>query len=143
MNLLKGLLWICGIIFFVAFPMMVVSWDVVSGICKWFGLPLLPADAMTVYAYRVTCALCGVISLYFMIMASDPLRYLKLVRLTGWGMIFVGLVAIGAGIFVNMKPPWYIAEGGFGVLIGLLILVLHRQVLMAGQAPKTSDSKPD
>ena len=141
MKLLKGLLWVCGIIFFISFPMMVVSWDVVAGLCKWFGLPALPADAMTVYAYRMLCALCGFVGLYFMVLAMDPSCCMKLVRLTGWGMMFVGIVAIVTGIMVNMQPPWYIADGGFGVLIGLLITVLHRQVLASEQAKKAGGPK--
>ena len=111
MKLLKILLWVCGVIFFVSFPMMAISWEMVEGLFRWFGLPPLPADAMTVYAYRVACAFCGFTGIYFMILATDPLRYLKLVRLTGWGLMFVGLVAIVTGIMVNMKPPWYIADG--------------------------------
>lgn len=138
MKLLKTLLWLCGLLFFSAFPLMVVSWGVVEGFCRWLGLPVLPADTLTVYFYRISCAFCGVTSIYFFIMASDPLRYLKFVLLAGWGMIFIGLVALVSGIMVEMRPPWYIADGGFAVLIGLLIIVLARQILPPAQP--TADS---
>lgn len=140
MKLLKTLLWVCGIIFFISFPMMTVPWNVVENLCKWFGLPAMPADAMTVYAYRMICVLCGFIGIYFIVLATDPIRYRKLVCLTGWGLMFVGLVAIITGIMVDMKPPWYIADGGFGVLTGLLITVLYRQVLVAEKAQKAGET---
>lgn len=132
MRLLKGLLWFCGLMLLITFPMALVSWSVVEKFYEWFGLAPLAPDALNVYFYRVTCASCGMVGIYFIIIALDPVRYLPLIRLTGWGMIFLGLVALVTGITVNMKPPWYIADGGICTLLGLLITVLCPKGKKAG-----------
>ena len=128
MKLLKALLWLCGLLCLLAFPMMVLPWKTVAKGLEWLGFQNIVVGGLTVYAYRVSCACGGLFGIFLIMLALNPVRYRPLIKLAGLGFIFVGLLALATGIWVNMQPPWYIADGGFSVLFGLLVTVLCGQV---------------
>ncbi|MBI4834999.1 MAG: hypothetical protein HY811_09320 [Planctomycetes bacterium] len=108
--------------------MIVTPWNTVAKMLAWFGFHNIVVGGLTVYVYRIMCAGIGLFGIFLIMLALNLTRYKPMVKLAGLGFIFVGLIAIATGFWVKMAPPWYIADGGFSVLFGLLITVLGGQL---------------
>lgn len=137
MKALKVLLWLCGIGCFLSLPLMVMPWSVIESICRalglesiiaqWFGAESIPNNPLVVYAVRTACAVGALSGVFFIIMARDPVRYRSLVILTAWGLVFIGLVCLVVGLTVKMKPPLYIIDVAFCLVLGIVIDILSHK----------------
>jgi len=131
MKALKVLLWLCGIGFMTAFIFAVLPWEMIGKVYLLFGEEPLPGTAPVMYLVRVTNVLSGLIGVYFILIALDPPRYRLLIYYSAIGFMMCGVFCFVVGLSVGVPPQFYLGDGLFGVVIGLLLAIL------ASRATKT------
>jgi hypothetical protein len=128
MKFLKVVLWICGIGFMLSFIVMILPWSAIESLYGFFGEGALPGTPVSGYVIRVMCAIVGLIGIYFLMLARDPVRYRPLLFFTSLGLIACGLLCFFIGLIVGISPLFYIGDGLFGIISGLIIAGVTAQV---------------
>jgi hypothetical protein len=124
MKSLKIILWICGIGCLTTIPLIVFPWNMVEKLYRWFGQEPIPAVPAAMYLFRITNGLVGLIGVFFIMLARNPLRFGPMLSLSSYGLIFFGLLALVSGLTAGMSPVIYLGDGLFGLAFGVVILIL-------------------
>jgi hypothetical protein len=94
----------------------------------WLGLAPLPDAPITYYLARSTSAHYALRGAVVWLASTDPIRYRPLIVLIGVTNIVFGLVLFGVDTTAGMPRWWTLVEGPAVVAIGIVLLVLVRQV---------------
>lgn len=121
---LKIALWICGIGCLTALPFMVLPWAMIENVYRWFGYEPIPDVPAAMYLFRIACGIFGLIGLYFIILAQNPLRYGPMLILSAYGLISFGLLCLVVGLILRMSPMFYIGDALFALVLGIVIVIL-------------------
>jgi len=124
MKSLKVALWIAAIGCFTAVPFIFLPWVVVESIGSWFGIESLPDMPIAVYFFKVVFVVFGLIGVFFIILARNPLKYGSMLNLGAFGLILFGLFALILGLSIGLPPIVYIGDGLSGLVLGIVILIL-------------------
>ncbi|MDI6752725.1 MAG: hypothetical protein QME07_07785 [bacterium] len=139
MKVLKIALWICGIGCLTVIPFMVLPWAMVENAYRWFGYEPIPAIPTAMYLFRIACGIFGLIGVYFIILAQNPLRYGLMLSLGAYGLISFGLLCLVVGIILKMSPMFYIGEASFPLVLGIIILALSSKAQGMSEEEKKTD----
>lgn len=120
---LSVVLWIAGIGCLLSIFGVVLPWSWLSAWVTVWGLGELPAGTMVVYAVRAGSATFALVGVFFLLLATDPVRYRPFLNLGIAGLILVGLVCLVSGVAVGMQPPWYLTDVAFCWILGILLFV--------------------
>jgi len=129
---MKGLqivLWVCGIAFLLGFIFLLIPWRVMAHWCGLMGMELPLIAPVSVYVTRLLLVCSGLIGIFFIILAKEPLRYGPMLPLAGCGLILAGLVCLVGGIRYNLPFMMFGFDVIFFVLAGKLILVFRGRAL--------------
>jgi hypothetical protein len=124
---LKIVLWISGILMLLDFVGMLIPLRFLVAWSRAFGVDMF-LDPMTSYMVRMCQAMCGLVGVFLIILAKDPLKYGPMVLLAGYGSIFLGLVVLVAVVRYALPQVTYIGAV-LCVVVGLLILVFRGKAL--------------
>ena len=134
MRSLKIILWITAIGCLTAVPFIFLPWAVVESIGSWFGIESLPDAPIVIYFFKVVFGVFGLIGVFFIILARDPLKYRFMLNLGMLGLILFGLLALIIGFSLGLPPIVYLGDGLSGLVLGIAILIFSskpRQSLKA------------
>jgi len=124
MKALKVVLVVVGVVcLFSSLPGAVVPWSVINRVLGVLGFRAVPELPLVVYCVRLSALGFALMGVFFLLLATDPVRYQPMLALGTWGLVVMGVLAFETGRMVGMQPPWYWADGGFAVLAGVLILI--------------------
>ena len=126
---LKVVLWICGITFLLGFILLLIPWRVMAHWCELIGIEVPLIAPVSVYVTRVILVCCGLIGIFLMILAANPLRYGPMLPLAGYGFILAGLVCLAYGIRYNLQYMMFGFDTIFCIVAGLLILVFRARAI--------------
>jgi hypothetical protein len=71
----------------------------------------------------------GLIGIFFVILARNPIKYGGMLPLAGFGILFMGLFSLVGGIRYGF-PVWsYIIDFIFCTVAGALIFILRKKVM--------------
>ncbi len=121
---LKTVLWITAIGCLAVVPLIFFPWTSIANIISWFGAASLPDASIAVYYFKVTFGVFGVIGVFFIILARDPLAYGPMLNLGAFGLILYGILAFTLGISIRLPPMVYLGDGLSGLALGIGILFL-------------------
>lgn len=124
---LKVVLWICAIGCLLGFVFAALPWRVTVAWFQWTGAEPPTPDAITVYAFRLFMAVSGIIGIFFIILARDPLKYGAMVQFAAYGLLSYGVFCLVGGIKYPIPLGTYIGDVIFGVVAGLLLLIFRRK----------------
>lgn len=124
---LKIILRVCGIAFLLGFIFLLIPWRVMAQWCGLMGIEVPLIAPVSVYVARLLLVCSGLMGIFFMILAADPLRYGPMLPLAGYGFIFAGLVCLAGGIRYDLPFMMFGFDVIFCVVTGKLILVFRRQ----------------
>jgi len=124
MKCLKCALWVCAVGFLAAVPFVFLPWGMINQGLLWFGVDPLPFAPIVVYLLRSSCVAFGLIGVFFVFLARDPVRYLPLVFLSAWGLGFMGVTCVAVGSSLSLPLFVYLGDASFGFIFGALIGVL-------------------
>jgi hypothetical protein len=97
----------------------------------WLGLGEFPAAPITDYLARSVSALYGFHGVLLFIVASDPVRYERIVLYLGVANIVFGLMLFGIDVHAGLPRWWTAVEGPPVAGLGVLLLYLRRKMLTA------------
>lgn len=100
-----------------------VPWPSLSRGMACLGFDDLSLTPLGLYALRLASLGCGLFGVFFLILASDPIRYRPMLALATVGLFLLGFAALAIGWLLRVQPPWYLADAGFCLLGALLILI--------------------
>ena len=131
---LKITLWICGILCMLGFIGAVLPWNAISTLCQWFGVQPPVEKPITVYIIRLCLAMTGLIGVFFIILARNPLKYDGMLLLAAYGLLCYGLFCLAGGICYTL-PAWaYAGDIIFGFVAGVLILIFRKKAIQVNSA---------
>jgi len=120
---LKTVLWVTAIGCLTAVPFIFLPWTAVESIMSLFGVESLPNVPIVIYSFKVTFSVYGLIGIYFIILAREPLKYGPMLNLSAFGLIVFGLSALVLGLSNGLSPIIYLGDGLSGVILGSAIFV--------------------
>ncbi|MFC1694271.1 hypothetical protein ACFL1R_12275 [Candidatus Latescibacterota bacterium] len=134
MKVLKITLWICGILCLLGFICAVLPWNAISTLCTWFGVQPPAAEPITIYIIRLCLAVTGLIGVFFIILARNPLKYDGMLLLAAYGLLCYGLFCFVGAILYTL-PAWaYVGDIIFSFATGVLILIFRKKAIQANSA---------
>ena len=122
---LKVILWICGIVFLLGFILLLIPWRVMAHWCELIGIEVPLVAPVSVYITRLLLVCSGLVGIFFMILASDPLRYGPMLPLAGYGLILAGLVCLAYGLRYKLPAIMFAGDVVFSIVAGVLILLFR------------------
>ena len=129
MKALKIILWIAAIFCLLGFVMAALPWNVVTAFCDMAGIQVPVTLALTVAMYRICCAIFGIIGIFFIILALNPLKYGAMLLLAAYGLVGYGILYLIAGTRYGF-PIWtYSGDVIFGVVAGVLLLIFRKRAM--------------
>ena len=76
----------------------------------------------------------GLIGVFFIILARNPLKYDGMLLLAAYGLLCYGLFCLAGGIRYNL-PVWaYAGDIIFGIVTSVLILIFRKKAIKANSA---------
>jgi hypothetical protein len=125
MKALKIVLVVMGVLCFLSSaPGAVAPW---SSIVHWLGvlgLDPVPEQPFVVYCVRLSSLGFALIGVFFLVIATNPLRYRPLLALAVWGLLLTAVLAFSTGRMVGMPPLWYLVDTVSSLLAAVLLLLL-------------------
>jgi len=89
---------------------------------------------LTVFMYRLCSAIFGIIGIFFVMLARNPLKYGGMLLLAAYGLVGYGIFSIVAGIRYGL-PVWtYSGDVIFGVVAGVLLLIFRKKAMQTNSA---------
>ena len=134
MKILKIALWVTGIGCLVAVPFIFFPWHAIETIGSCFGIESLPNTPISIYFFKVVFGIFGLIGVFFIILAKNPLKYGAMLNLGSIGLILYGLLALILGLCIGLTPFVYIGDGLAGLVLGIVIFIFSSK---ARQSQKT------
>ena len=131
---LKVVLWICAVSCLVCFIFAALPWRAISAWFHWAGVEPPSAEPINVYMIRLFLAIGGMIGIFFAILAQNPLKYGAMLLLAGYGLLCYGLFCLVGGIRYAFPVRVYAVDVFFGIVAGLLILILRKKAMSANSA---------
>ncbi len=123
---IKTILWIYAISFLLGSIFAILPWEVLTSWCDGMGIQPPIAEAFTVFVFRLFFVLCGMIGVFFAILAQNPMKYGAMLVLASYGMVIFGIFSLATSIRYGL-PGWIYAKVViFGVGAGLLLLFLRK-----------------
>lgn len=123
MRALKVVLVVIGILCFISSaPGVFAPW---SSIARWLGVLGLQAPSdhpLVVYCLRLSSLGFALIGVFFMVLATDPMRYRPMLVLAVCGAFITAGVALVTGCLVQMQPRWYLTDAAASLVAAVLIL---------------------
>jgi len=84
--------------------------------------------------FRLSLVLFGMIGIFFVILARDPLKYGAMLLLAAYGLVGYGIFSLVAGIRYGL-PVWtYSGDVIFGIVAGLLLLTFRKRAMQTNSA---------
>lgn len=124
MKSLKVALWVAAIGCLTAVPFIVLPWHVLNKIVLWFGFEPIPNDQLVMYILRVSCGIYGLIGVYFIILARNPLGCGPMLDLGAYGLAIFGLLSLVIGLSLEISPRVFAGDALSGLILGIVIIVL-------------------
>ena len=119
---LKIVLWITTIVCLIDFLGVIFPWTVTSSIASVFGMDIAGFDGLVKYGIGLGFTLFGLTGIFFLLLALNPLQYGAMLSLGGYGLVFIGLVALVWGIYYGF-PAWvWVGDVVLCWILGVLIL---------------------
>lgn len=120
---LKIALWVTAIGCLAAIPFIFLPWAAIESIGSWFGIESLPDMPIAVYFFKVVFGVFGLIGVFFIILARNPLHYGSMLNLAAYGLILFGLLALIFGTSLGLPIVVYTGDGLSGLILGIIILI--------------------
>lgn len=121
MTILKVALWLAAIGCLTAIPFVFLPWTTIGSIGSWFGIESIPESAIAVYFFRVAFGVFGLIGVFFVILARNPLEYGAMLDLGAFGLMLFGVLVLVMGYSLDLRPVVYLGDGLFGLILGIAI----------------------
>ena len=132
MRALKVCLWIAGVLCLLSVAGLFLPLSACESIAGFFGIESLPDSPLIMYAVRTVSATFIGIGAFFIILATNPMKYGVMVPFSGLVAVFIAVVCLITGLVEGMPPVWFLGDSLSCAVLGVLIFVFWRKAKMAG-----------
>lgn len=115
-----------------AIPAIFLPYSWMNAIHQFLGLGELPHAPIVDYLARSLSAFYAVMSAIILFVSCDVRRYRGLLKLWAILVIAVGCALLGIDLHAGLPLSWTISEGPPTIVVGLIVLWLQRNVVVAG-----------
>ncbi|MFA5424269.1 MAG: BphX family protein [Phycisphaerae bacterium] len=120
---LKVILWLTGIMCLLAIIGLFISFTTFQNFAGYFGVEQLQDTPFMNYLLRVLSVTFAAIGIYFIILATAPLRYGVLIPFSAIASIIIGAACLITGYVVKMPAKWFMADALACLILGVLIYI--------------------
>jgi ABC-type Fe3+-siderophore transport system permease subunit len=131
---LKNTLWVCAIVFLLSFIFAALPWRAITAWANQFGVQIPDAEPWTVFWARLLCATFGMIGVFFVFLARNPLEYGGMLLLSAYGLLFLGVAVLMGSLRYELPFITYIVDVIFCFITGTLILLFRRKAIQENNA---------
>ena len=124
---LKVCLWITGLSCLLSVFGIFLPISIFQNIAGFFGIEALPASPVFAYAMRIISATYVGIGVFFIILATAPMKYGPLVPFSAIATFLLGVVCAIAGLVTKIPTLWFMSDASACMVLGTLILIFWRQ----------------
>lgn len=121
MKALKVVLAVTGVVCLLSASGALLPWTSIARFLEMMGLEAAPAHRLIVYCLRLVGLSFALIGVFFLILATDPLRYRPMLVLAVCGLWAMALAALVTGWRVGMPRFWYLGDATSCVIVAVLI----------------------
>ncbi len=108
MSGLKIVLWLTGVICLCGFIGIILPWSIIAKLASISNWDVSGFQGCEKYVVRIAMAAFGMIGVFFLILARDPLKYGIMLSLAGYGLLVFGLICLVWGIYYRLTGfPWW------------------------------------
>jgi len=136
MKSLKIALWISALACLAAVPFIVLPWEIIEDIMMGFGLNPLPDVPMVIYLIRIFSGVSGLIGIFFIMLAKNPLGYGAMLNLAAYGLIGFGFLVLILGLNLKIPLTVFVGDAVFGIIFGVVIAILSTKIKKTQEAEK-------
>ena len=119
---LKVVLWILAIVCLLCFLGVISPWTITSKISSFWGYDIAEFQGPLKYAVRAGFGACGLIGIFFLMLAFNPLKYGGMLSLAGFGLLLLGLICLVLGIYYTFSYLVWLIDILFFFIFGILII---------------------
>ncbi len=120
------LLRIIGISGLFAIPAIFLPYSWMNATHEFLGLGELPNAPIVDYLTRSLSAFYAVVALHALLISADVRKYRAFVKLWAVFATCFGVVILGVDLHAGLPLSWTLSEGPPTILVGVLLLWLHR-----------------
>ncbi len=131
---LKNTLWVCAIGFLLSFIFAALPWRALTAWANQFGVQIPTAEPWTVFWFRILFATYGMIGVFFVILARNPLKYGEMLLLAAYGLLIMGVLVLMGSIRYALPFVSYIVDVVFCFITGALILLFRKGAIQVNSA---------
>ncbi|GAF95901.1 unnamed protein product [marine sediment metagenome] len=131
---MKIILWIAAICCLSGFAAAALPWPTITALFHWFGIQPPAAEPVTAFGFRLASAMFGMIGIFFLILARNPLKYGAMLLLAAYGLVAYGVFCLLGGIRYALPVYTYAGDLIFGVVAGVLLLVFRKRAMQTNSA---------
>ena len=106
----------------------------------WFGLKPIPDIPAVMYFVKIACGVFGLIGMYFIILARNPLDYGPMLNLGAYGLIAFGLLGLILGLSLKISLIVFFGDAIFGIVLGIVIAILSSKAQKASKGKEETVS---
>jgi energy-converting hydrogenase Eha subunit C len=128
---LKIVLWICAICCLLGFIIAALPWQAIVALYHWKGIQPPATEPTTVFMFRLCGVTCGMIGIFFVILARNPLNYGAMLLLASYGLLGFGLFCLVGGIRYGLPVLVYSEKFIFFVVLGILTLMFRKKAMQS------------
>jgi len=127
---MKGLvivLWITSILCLLGFLGLIIPWAWFTAMLSFTDLDISDYQGVEKYATRISCALIGMIGIFFLILAKNPSYYGTMISFGGYGLVALAIACLVFGIFYSFTWWNWIGDVLCSGILGILILYFKKR----------------
>lgn len=134
LRLLRLFLGFAAVAWGVSFYGIFASWDDAVAALRGMGAGPIPHDPMLDYWLRMAAGAFGLVGCVYLRLCLQPLRHAAVVPWFGWLMVAEGLILLGHGVRLGLRPFPFYADTAACLVGGLGILICSRGLAMPAKA---------
>ena len=131
---LKTTLWVCAIFFLLSFICIPLPWQTFTTWSNQLGVQIPTAEPWTLFWVRMLFATYGMIGVFFVILARNPLKYGEMLLLAAYGLLLLGVFLLIGGIHYSLPFITYIVKVIIFFILGALILLFRKEAIQENNA---------
>jgi len=126
LKILIVLLRLGGTLLVTAFFAMIMPTDWMAATHEWLGLGEFPRLPLVDYLTRSVAAIYGFHGVLLFVLSTDPVKYLRVVRVLAWMNIVFGVSLLFIDLHAGLPMWWTLMEGPPVAVLGIVMVRLCR-----------------
>jgi hypothetical protein len=126
------------------FIVAALPWSTLVACYQWFGYQFPSSEPLIIYMVRIFAATFGLIGIFYLILALNPLKYGSMLLLAVFGMLSTSAFCLVGGIWYSLPVFVYLFDVITCAVLGLLIMrfrknAIHAEMIKVTQKDLVSD----